>query len=81
MMEANQNTTSAVVARWAMATPAEIRQGIELLRLVGSLDSDALAMLISHGEAIATAKTQVSQSAPTAKRRGRPRKQIQEAAS
>ncbi len=75
----NQNTTSAVIARWAMATPAEIRQGIELLRLVGSLDSDALAMLISHGEAIAMAK----QTQPTisAKRRGRPKKQAAESAS
>lgn len=76
----NQNTTSAVIARWAMSTPTEIRQGIELLRLVGSLDSDALAMLISHGEAIAMAKQ--TQPAVSAKpRRGRPKKQIQEAAS
>lgn len=67
-----ENTASAIVARWAMSDPAEILQGIELLRAVGSLDTDAVAALISHGEAIAVAK-QAGSAAP-AKRRGRPRK-------
>lgn len=71
-MSTEQNTVSAVVARWAMAEPAEILQGLDLLRVVGSLDTDAVMALISHGEAIAAAK-QAGTTAP-AKRRGRPRK-------
>ena len=65
-------TASNIIARWALAEPAEIIPGIELLRVVGSLDTDGVALLISHGEAIAAAK-QAGSPAP-AKRRGRPRK-------
>lgn len=69
------STTSTVIARWALSSPAEILQGVELLRTVGSLDTDAVAALISHGEAIAAAKQAMEQQPAPAKRRGRPRKQ------
>ena len=68
-MSTDQSAVSTVVARWAMAEPAEILQGLDLLRVVGSLDTDAVTALISHGEAIAAAKQ--AGTAP-AKRRGRP---------
>lgn len=74
-------TTSDIIARWAMSAADEILAGVEILEASVNLDTDQRETLIQYGKAIAAAKAQVSQSAPPAKRRGRPRKQIQEAAS
>lgn len=74
------STASTVIARWALSSPSEILQGVELLRAADSLDTDSIAALISHGEAIATAKQSVEQQTTPMKRRGRPRKQQEPAA-